>query len=235
MNDKLELMHGLADGQLSPEEQIVAERLVETDAECRAELTWAKFLKSTLPQKCRMDADPEVWKQSLARFDTIDKTRRTEGFVAKYAWVLCVAVVMFIFSGAYVNRVVGSQTVGREQVAELFNPVGTSRTPSPNLSTANALDLRNYSVVGYFEGKAANRPSQYFRLQDRFGSLALVVIAGATNLEGIDNSTGVTGFLSGEMNGANCITWTMRGNTYVLASNRPVSELLDLAQGMVLN
>lgn len=234
MNDKFELMHGLVDGQLSQEERDRAEELLRTDPECQAELKWAQYVKDTVAEKARLQADDEPWKRSLKRFDEIDRTRRTESFVGRYAWVFCTAVLAFILAGAFVNRSLGDRTLNSAQVADLFNPVSFRQgSTGPNLQTAQMLDLSRFRVTSESGAEAAGRPCKYIRLQDQFGGLALLAMPGDVELEGIQDPTGVTGFRSGTINDANCVTWHMKGVTFVLASNRPPQELLDIAAGMI--
>lgn len=234
MMDKLELMHALADGQLSAEEQKQAEALAQSDPECAAELQWAKEVRRTVHSKCRMEGDEEVWKASLQRLDAIDRTKTTEKFVTKYAWVFCAVVLVAIFSGAVTNRTVGSQSLSNVQVADLLNPVsfdGASRDIDPE--TSDELNLRRYQIIAVADLDNEGRMCKYLRLRDELGNLALLAIDGKVELDGINQETGYRGFKSGQVNGANTVTWSMGQNTFVLAANRPTAELLDIARDMV--
>ena len=235
MNDKLELMHALADGQLDAEEQKRAQELAANDPECAAELKWAQETRRTVHAKCRMEGDEEVWQASMKRLDAIDRTKTTEKFVSKYAWAFCAVVMVAIFSGAITNRTLGTQSLSNVQVADLLNPgaFGRSAETTVNPETASALNLSGYRIIQYGEKETDGRNCAYFRLRDSFGNLALVGIPDRVVLEGINSETGLQGFRSGAVNGANTVTWTMGENTFVLSANRPTQELLDIAQNMV--
>ncbi len=236
MNEKLELMHGLADEQLSGKELETARNLAQNDPQCQAEYQWAQYLKGSISTKCRVETDRTAWKKALNQLDEIDRSKRIDGFVGKYAWAFCAVVLATILFGTLNSRTAGSQTLAREHVAELFSPGALkSQQSSSALDTASALDLRPYKITAIADGVVADRPCRYLRLSDQVGSLALLAVSGVQGLEGIDTPTGIRGFKSGEVNGAKCVTWTMQGTTYVLSSNRPTSELIDLAQYMISN
>jgi len=236
MSDKFELIHALVDGQLTGEEFEKAQALLESDPECQMEYQWATKIKANAAAQCRVTPDQTAWNKALQQMDEIDRSQKINRFVSKYAWAFCALVLATILFGAVNTRTTGSQTLAREHVAELFSPGALKSPSSSNSVTSDSmLDLRPYSITAVADGIVADRPCRYLRLRDQVGSLALLAVSGVQGLEGIDTPTGIRGFKSGEVNGAKCVTWTMKGTTFVLSSNRPTTELIDLAQYMISN
>lgn len=231
--DKLELMHALADGQLGPEEQEQAERLAQSDPECMVELKWAREIKGTVAQKCKMQGDEEVWKASLSRLDALDRTQKTETFVTKYAWAFCAVVLVAILFGAINNRTLGPQNLSTVQVADLLNPVASNANSDIDPRTAQILDLRRFNILAVQDVPFENRMCKYIRLQDGFGGMVLLALNGQVSLNGIDEPTGYRGLKSGKINEANTVTWSMGEQTFVLAANRPTEELIDIVRTII--
>jgi hypothetical protein len=243
MNDPRELMHGLADGHLSPEEHQEAMRLLAEQPELQRELEWARTLKATLRNSCKNEAQDASWNKCVGRLDELDRSKRHTSFVTKYAWALCCALMLIIVAGGVANRAVGSKTLDSTQVASLLDPFSANssdsrtamRMAAPDLDAAKNLNLREYQVTSQASGLVDGRPFVRLGLRDSvgLGGLALVLIKDADRIAGLDQPTGHAGFTSGKLNNMNCVSWVVSGHTVVLLGERSTEELVQMGRGML--
>lgn len=239
MNRELELVHALADGELSPQEAAEAKALIDSDPKLAAEYEWAKTLKSSLGTHCKPIANEEAWQKCVGRLDDLDRVSRTEGFVGRWAWVFCGALMLMILSGGIVSRVVGARTVSTTQVAGLLDPTGAgiavSRDKAPAVNPADFVNLQSFQPISRVGGYVDSRPFVRYGLRDSLGlgGLAIVVIQGADRVEGLDQRTTNPNVRAGQMNGVNAVTWPVQGNTCVLFGERPSDELVAFAEDMM--
>ncbi|QYK54144.1 MAG: hypothetical protein KF824_04425 [Fimbriimonadaceae bacterium] len=236
MSHEFELMHAYADGEVSASEAAEAKRLLETDAQCRAEYEWALSMKAALADGCKPIANEEGWKSCVGRLDELDRVKRAEGFVGKYAWALCGALMLMIVAGGFANRMVSSRVVTSTQIASVLDPIGSGVAVSrnPDISAARQLNLQGFTMTSSIGGRLDNREFVRFGLRDRngLGGLSVVVVAGADRVEGVDNPTQNPGIRKGQMNGVNCVTWNLGNNTCILFGERTPDELVALAEQM---
>ncbi len=90
-------LHALADGEISMSEALRLTRDVEAEADVVAELRAIEFRKLLMKEKVEERSD-QAWRRCRAA--DIDKARRVEGFVGRYAWALCSVFFLVIFTGA---------------------------------------------------------------------------------------------------------------------------------------
>lgn len=239
MSREVELVHALADGELSAAEEAEAKQLIEQNPQMRAEFEWARTLKNSLSTHCKPVSNEEAWDRCLNRLDDLDRVKSTEGFVGKWAWVFCGALFLMIFAGGIVSRTVGSRTVSDTQIAGLLDPIGSgnsvSRENAPKVQPSNFVDLSHFSQTSKVGGYLENRPFVRVGLRDEvgLGGLALVLIEGADRIEGIDQSTSNPNIRTGNLNGVNSVSWSVQGNTCVLFGERSTAELIAYAEDMM--
>lgn len=239
MNREVELVHALADGEVTSVEEAEAKRLVESDPKLRAEFEWAKALKSSMVANCKPIANDEAWKRCVGRLDDLDRVAKAESFVGKWAWVFCGALLLMIFAGGIVSRTVGSRTVSSTQIAGLLDPTGAGLTDSkqaaPDVKAADFVSLSGFTPTSRITGYLDNRPFVRFGLRDQLGlgGLAVVMIQGADRIEGLDQPTSHADIRAGRLNEVNAVTWPVQGNTCILFGERPIDELVALAQDMM--
>ena len=235
MNEKFELMHGLADGELSGEEKARAEELRQSDPDCKKEWLWAQAICEIVRNKAvKVDCE-ESWKSSVARLDALDKSKTAERIVTKYAWAFCTILLVGIMTAGFKNRFDQNSTISSSQVASIFDPISSrsSQMNSVDLEAAKKVSLASFEVRANHAGILDSRQYVYFSLHDGLGGLGLAVVAGAYSFENVSDSTGVRGFRAGKVNDANCISWNLQGDTFLLAGNRSHKELVEIAQQMI--
>src|SRR5690606_20138569 len=122
------------------------------------------------------------------------------------------------------------------QIASVMDPLGSgvavSRDRMPDISATSRLNLQRFSVTSSVGGFLAERPFIRYGLRDRngLGGLTLVVLDGATRVEGIDRSTTNPGIRSGILNDVRCVTWNVGDNTVLLFGERTSEELVSMAE-----
>lgn len=236
MSREVELVHALADGELSPAEEAEAKQLLADNPQLRAEYEWARTLKNSLGAHCKPISNEEGWKRCVGRLDELDRVQTTESFVGKWAWMFCAALVLMIFAGGIVSRTVGSRTVSNTQIAGLLDPSHSlPRGEAPKMDAAQYVDLTNFQRGSVSGGYLDSRPFMRYGLRDKYGlgGLAIVMIQGADRIEGMDKATSNPLIKSGQLNGVNCVTWAVQGNTCVLFGERPMDELQTFAEDMM--
>ncbi len=244
MNDWIEKIHALVDDQLTPDEKSEVTRLISESKEAQAEYQWALYLKDTLATKCAPVADDDSWREAVARLDAIDRTKRTETFVGRYAWAMCALFLVAIVSAAWVNRTTGSRQLSNEQVAGLFGSFAPAmeRSTVQNQAPQDVVkqcvpDAPVVVIPATFRIEAAERTSgnghdaARLLLQDDRGRLALVIIKDANGVESIETPAG-TEYQTGTLNDKPCVMWQKNGSTILLMGPRSTEDLLRIAEGM---
>ncbi len=228
-------LHGLVDGQLTPEEQQEAQRQLKAQPELNHELQWAQTGKELLRTRCRSEFDRAAWNKCVQRLDAIDKTRSTERFVTRHAWALSAACLAIIIIGATANRISPNRTLSATQVATFLAPWsgGQGESRGTNLEAAQSLDLSGYQIIREDRAMLDQHPVLRLSLRDQLGGLVLVGVQGTHQLPGVEQAAAINGFRTGQVNGVPCVSWHMRGQTFLLAGNRPDRELLELAGRMI--
>jgi len=236
MSDQIEKAHALADGELSGAEKAEALQAVASDPNFAAEHEWAILFKSQLSDKLPPVHNEETWQICLRRFDAIDKTKKTEYFVNRYAWAFCLIFLVGIFSAAGLNWKGMSRPLGNESVAGLFNDLTPFKFTgsndaidnvrrevgrAPQLST-NVARIKQVAS-GMIDGRRAGR----LTLDDGHGSILLFVVEGASAFEGLDIVD--SGYRCGSMNDLQAVSWTDTGYLLILVGPRNVAELKSLA------
>jgi hypothetical protein len=92
-------LQAYSDGELGRDEKRTVEDLLRRDPAARHEVESVYNLKTLLREKALRHDSPEAWKACVGRLDEIDKSRRTEHFVGKYAWGICGAFLVALVLG----------------------------------------------------------------------------------------------------------------------------------------
>jgi len=242
MNDWLEV-HALLDDELSSEERTRIQEKVKTCKTTQAEWRAVRQIKTVLSEKCVHPDCDDVWEACTKRIDQIERTKRAEAFVGKYAWGLCGSFCVLILIAAGYTRMNGGNLrpgdladVGASMVS-ISAP--TSQTPSVqrqwlqnNLSqTMHPTEQRLNVVRGAIGHLDDGRRVTEAILQDDAGQLTLFVVERANKVDDVEH---VDSRYSGGMIGSkNCITWTDGGNAYLLAGERSLTDLCQRADSLL--
>lgn len=238
MNDRLEEIHALVDGELSQEEEAQIREALAADPAAQREYQWAGAIKNLLHSKCARPTHEECWRRSMDQVRAIERSRRTNQFVGRWAWAMCLGVFLLIFGAAAFNRLNPSQSLERANLASLFGPLSRSASPETP-SEADALvrsylgaaplsvDSIRFTVgevgLGTVEGRRAAR----LRLADGSGPLILIVVQGVSGVEGLEGNGSI--YSAGTVNGVPLIAWARNGYGMILSGPRSQSQLESIA------
>lgn len=243
MIDRQEL-HALADGELSPERQRELLAELAGDSDSAAELQAIQAVKATLQTKLENPDDPELWSRCQGRLAEIEKTRRVEGFVSRYAWGLCGIFFLTIVVGGLMNRV-GAKSVQANDVAGYvagLTPVPISQ--SQNKQTELEPIVRQ--VIGEaFKAKPAQMrivsigrndiPGQRVgcvQLGDAFGIVSVMAMPDVQHVDGVWSYEKDNRFFGGKVDGMNALFWRENGMICMVVGQRSYDELHAIVTSM---
>ncbi len=243
MNDISELMSAYLDGELDAKETERAHALLAQDPRAQTAYEEAKQMKSLVLAKCAPIEDPQLWKVVRSRFDEMDRAKRSEAFVGRYAWGLCALFVVAILSAAFMNRIGAGRSVSQAQVASFFSQVqnaGLRQAPRsadiadvvgmPFQQAPVRIPSRQCALEGVGQGTVDGRRAVLLRFVDEAGPFALLMFQGADRIHGMEVSgERNSDFVGGRLNGHPYLAWTENDFTMLLVGDRPTSELFDLA------
>lgn len=231
-------LHALADEELTPSEANALREALKADPRAAAEVDAILNLKDVLSKNAVRYADEEAWKGCLRRLDAIDKSRRVEGFVGRYAWALCGIMFVFIVSGRYAMRNVQGDTARTADLARIFG--GGSRPSAETQAQARmyadltreikgSLDTKELTVFPPMFGRVHDLPAARYPMRDREGDLVLVQVDGNLNMQDTAPLPANPQMEAGVSDGSNCVVWHKDGQTLLLLGDRSLEDLTDVA------
>lgn len=240
MIDPTEL-HAYADGEATPEERLRVEEALRSSDRDAAELQGIHALKECVLTHATPIDNEEGWKSCVQRLDEIDKSKRIEGFVSRYAWGLC-AVFFFIILGGgmitrnsrstvrtgevarYVSSMSGFPDLGRPEVSEVKRWLGQEAP-----AVENTIQPERMQIMGRASAIIDNRRVVKLNLLDARGPLALVIVENAQAVEGVERMGGQGSYGQGSIDQLNCVTWSLNGCSLILIGDRSHDQLRDIA------
>ncbi|MCU0317259.1 MAG: hypothetical protein MUC92_11770 [Fimbriimonadaceae bacterium] len=231
MNEKQIQVNRLADGDLTESESSELKAELTNDPNLASELEWAQCLKQQLKEKCHTVGCQQTWQASLLRLDAIDKTKRAEYFVGKYAWAVCGVFLVALVSAAVLNRMNPTRHLTETQVAGLFNSFraeggsatrGTVVDPFPG---GPPLTFQSFYRVSSAEnGFADGHEAVRFRVDDGRGGFAVIYVSKASGVEGF---SGTNAFRLGLINGQRSVTVRHGEGLLMVMGDRGFDELQE--------
>lgn len=237
-------LHALADGELSSEEERLLRKQLAESPQAQAELQSIQALKHALRSKCLASDCGQEWLLCVGRLNEIDRSRRAERFVGRYAWALCGVFLVTILAGGLTNRNGRSDSVSMSDISRIATTLAPSRTPPAQdaarerwlddlLGQARqSVDPNRVRILGYSDGQLDGRPVTFFSLLDGKGKFALLVMPGVVNLEGTRDLPQDQVFKLGHLQGLNCVVWTDGRNTLAVVAKRTHEDLIQVATGL---
>ncbi|RYG63446.1 hypothetical protein EON77_20925, partial [bacterium] len=228
-------LHAFADGELTPIEANALRETLKADPSAAAEVDAVLNLKDFLAKNSVRHTDDEVWKGCLRRLDGIDKTRRVEGFVGRYAWALCGALFLFILSGRAAMRNVQGDSARTADLARVFGgsaaPVTAQNRAQSKLyaqilgEVGRNLDPSEIEIGVPTRGMVHDFPAAQVAMRDRRGDLVLTRIGGMLNIQDTAPMAANPDLAVGVVDGENCVVWHRNGETWVVNGRRSVEAL----------
>lgn len=228
-------LNALVDGELDSKEAVELSAQVANDDDAARELGAIHMLKDAVRESVKPVPCEDEWKRCVGRLNEIDKARRTDVFVGKYAWAICSLMFAMIVGAGILNRSNPSAHLGSGELAQMQASLSPVRLPSrvenwisglfgksPEIAT-NKLQI----VEGY-EGQYAGRRVAQLKLRDDKGDLTLYVVAGQVAVEGAVQLE--EGYIGGEVGRSKYVGWTDQGLFLMLVGDRSTESLQDLAK-----
>jgi hypothetical protein len=233
---ELQDLHAFADGELTLEETRTVRVWIASDPIAQEELNSISNLKDFLRDQSSRHTADDCWKVCVKRLNELDRSRKVEWFVGKYAWAVCAGLFLVVIGGRYV----ASDTKGETVQAADFGFFHTShQAPSPQLqrlfdqilaeSRANRSNVRVYNVqVGQMKDTAVEKCT----LVDDHGALSYFVAQDVFQLDGASELTQGSGLWGGIVPRAgdstqplNYVMWLDGGTSHVLIGPRSIEDL----------
>ncbi len=247
MNEWIEEVHALADGELEGEAKERAIKLVETDERAAAEYQWASYLKQTVSAKCSNTGHDDAWKQCQARLDEIDAVSsdtRVESFVGRFGWAMASVLFLLILSAGWLNWGIGNNEISSSQFASLLS--GEAPFEQIDVDSAQGADKIVRDRVGarlpYVEpvvqvlgvGHCEIDGNRVVRvdLLDNVGRLSLYIFEDAESVESLEPIPHRTEYSGGQYNGLIIVSWTEDDHVLMVVAERNVDEMVSIADRM---
>jgi hypothetical protein len=241
MDDRLELVHALVDGELDAETREHVAQLIATDPAMNREYLWTVALKETVAYKCQRIEAPASWEAAKARLREVERVKTVNYLVGKHAWGLCGVLFVAVLAAGAINRLGRSATVSAVQAAEIIRPFNTtspSVTPekspfvlvNPQDGTELFRPYNNLAVLGRASYLVENRPVSQFGLRDPEGPMSLYIVRGVDRIEGVDEPVGYSDFRIGFINQRPSVSWQKDKSLMVLTADRSWDRLVETAK-----
>ncbi len=244
MNQDIEAMHALADGELSAEEELQARRLLDESEEARAEYAWAKGCRRLLGQRCAQPEASDAWMRTRERIAELDRTRTTERFVGRHAWIMAGFLLCTLLAAAFVQRIAGGGQLTSANMAGLFSasnvqPLQVSNGPGglPEL-IQRTLGIDGGQVVempAYFQIAAVGstrlegRPAMRLIIEDQSGPFAVFLLQGVQGVQGFEPIQG-SDYRVGNVFDKACVAWTEGDALVLITAPRSIERLVQTAE-----
>lgn len=238
MIDPIEL-NALADGQMTPDEAKAMQAALRGHPASSAEYQSILMVKRLLKERTPEIEYRDSWRICVGRLDELDRSRRAESLVTRYAWAFCGVFLIAILVGGMNKRATRSETVNIADLSRIVTSLAPSRTPPPAADAARnrwldqllgqarrSVDPNRMEIIGYAYGTLDDRPVTHFALRDSSGPLALLVIPGTVPDQ---SSQPEKVFRLGHLQGMNCVVWTDNNVTLAVVGDRTHQDLVRAA------
>lgn len=239
--DRLDI-HAFADRELTAEEMSRLQSEIAASPEAARELEVIQSLKSCLSTKMDQPQAASLWRDCVGRLNEMDRAKKAEHFVGKYAWAICGALFCAIIGGGMLNHFRGP-SVGMGTIASEIS--GMTPMSSPQMSQPEQLrtwinqqtghrptividpsKVIRYSYLDQPNGSRIVR----IRLLSSVGVVDLLVIPNVAKIDGVQPIGG--GMSVGQANGLNCVTWQDGECAVVVAGPQDPQDLRQYAQSL---
>jgi anti-sigma factor RsiW len=233
----------VVDGELPPQEHAAA--LESINADPGAALLHAEYrrLKSAVGSLPAVEVPSAAWKSCTRRLDELDRNRKAERFVTRYAWAMSASVFFLILGAGAWNRFTG-QHLGASDVTHMASMLSPfERADKPNTTdvgkwlqdrVGRPVPLNTSAVLRLLSaeyGQAGDIPMARLVYADPQGAVTLYIWRGGDPIEDLDPLPG-SSLNSGRVLNQNCVAWIQDGVHFVLVGQREVSDLARTADGL---
>ncbi len=234
-----ELLSAYADGEVTATERAQIELALKTDSAAVEHLSSMRATKQFVAEHARPVENDELWSTCVKRLGELDRTKKVEGFVGKYAWGLCALFFCVIVTGGMLRKL-NPNSVRTGQVASYVSGLagGWSRPPAAPQGQREWVEQKlgrmgadmqpdHFDVVACQEGLVDNHRVVRLLMRDSVGVVEMVVVS---NVDTIDGGEAMGNFHAGTLNGANCVAWSQDGSAAFLMGDANQRTHQDLAR-----
>jgi hypothetical protein len=236
--DRLNI-HAYADGELGPDEMARLEAEIAASPEASRELEAIRCLQSCLHAKMPQPQPGDSWKACLDRLDELDRVKKAETFVGKYAWALCALLFVVILGGGLLNRYRGGSVNMSTVASDLSGMVPMSSIPQPDklrswigsqIGQAPPISSIPPHVVDVAYSDQPEGRIVRVRFQDAQGIVALLIIPNVGGVNGVQPIG--DGMFAGQVNGHNCVIRPDSGCAVLVIGDRDLNQLQAFTQSL---
>ncbi len=236
MIDPIDL-HAYVDGELNPLERSDVQRQIELSPESGKEIEAIQRLKSLVQVRSEEVSTSKAWSDCVRRLDELDKARRVERFVGRFAPALCGVFFIAIVLGGLVSR---HHEAGGGSSRNLTAMIGRMHFDKTETNTEKSEWLNNLIKVSKLSTPDHLEPRQVDEceidgmivrrvlMRDANGDLSVLMIPKKIEFEGFSSLPGHPGYRCGQSWGRNCIVRPDGDRTTVITAERPYEELANV-------
>lgn len=234
----VERLHAYVDGQLEGTELAEVEKAVGSDPQLEDQVHSIREVKRCVESHVKPVPSDEAWRACVGRLNELDKVRRTESFVSRYAFSMCAVLFALIVGVGLFNRT-GD---GRVDPGAVWMQ-GAGLSPMSLPADVNSwLRSRNSSaqipenlirVVGTAEGVVGGNYMARANLRDSQGDMALFLVSGVKSIDNVaPMDDGV--HMACQVGQDNCVIWPSgeAGQVLMLVGPRDHDELRAVADAI---
>jgi hypothetical protein len=238
-------LHALADNELEPQQRAALLDQLKNDSQAEAEYQSILAMKAVLKTQMEQPDTAELWSKCRGRLDELDKTRRVESFVGRYAWGICGFFIAAILLGGVFNRATGRSVQPNEVAGYVagLSPVSVPRDqnqaelePELRQVVGSAFEKRPAQMVVTAIGRStlSGGRTSYVQLSDPFGTVAVVALHDVKLVEGLWDYEPNSNFKCAKVDGVNALFWNRRedGAICMVVGMRSYDELYGIVQAM---
>lgn len=233
--DPLDL-HAFADGELDQDGAVRVRSALSSDPQAQAQYDAILNLKDVVSSHAVKYDSQECWRACVGRLNEIDKSRRVESFVGRYAWSLCAVLFALILSGRYMMQGMRGNTAQIADIGRILPLHGSSSSPATSAQTHLYQNVLNQAraVVGgpvaQSEGEFLDIPVRMLMFRGVPGNVKLIVMPESYNFEDAAEMPTDPGVFSSVLTTPtgvqdNCVIWHKGDSTFVIAGERSVQDL----------
>lgn len=233
--------HAFVDGELNSNERVNVQLDVANSPQGQREVEAISNLKALLLHKALKPKSEQAWTLCVKRLDELDKAKRVETIVGRFAPALCGVFFLAIVVGGMLSRHQGARpnwsplTPPNESgwITKKTHPKSQADVAKihwldqlikqSKVSTPDKLVILHV-YKGVMEGELWSRVVA----RDSKGDIDILVVPNHIQFEGLNSMAGHPGYFVGRLGRANCIT--RRDDTFsiVVTANRAYDELADV-------
>lgn len=233
-------LHAYADGEATRDEIAEIETRLKDCSASRAELEAIRSFKACLAAQSRVTDHREAWTVCCGRLNEIDRARKTERFVSKYAWAFTSGIVALVVLTGVARRGGTSPAMGSADLAQMMSQLGTGNKRTVNVrdqkiasemlrQSSLLLDDTRLVPIAMSEAVFDSMLVRRVTLRDGRGHLALLDLPSEVRFVGLEPVSGTT-ILAGQLDEMNCVVWPSGSRTLALVGDRDTSDLVRIAQ-----